>query len=179
MPTTKILQRFGDLKPVKLALSDTIRKASIVDLNRTLADAIVLRDLYEKHHWQVSGATFRDLHLMFDEHQSQQGELIDEIAERIMQLGGVSIAMGVDASEETEIPRLPRDRETPTAQLERLLQAHEIVLSFARQAARRASDHGDDGTNDLFVSNIIRLNEKQAWFVGEFVVEHVSLKKSG
>ena len=60
-----------------------------------------------------------------------------------------------------------------------LLQAHEIVLSFARQAARRASDHGDDGTNDLFVSDIIRLNEKQAWFVGEFVGEHASLKKPG
>lgn len=167
MTRTNTLQRYGDLKPVKLALSETIRKASIVDLNRTLADAIVLRDLYEKHHWQVSGATFRELHLMFDDHQAQQGELIDQIAERIMQLGGVCLAMGADAAEESEIPRPPRDREAPVAQLERMLTAHEIVLSFARQAARRASEHGDDGSNDLFVSNIIRLNEKQAWFVKE------------
>ena len=171
MTRTKILQRFGDLKPMQLALSDTSRKASILDLNRTLADALVLRDLYEKHHWQVSGATFRQLHVMFDDHQSELAELIDQIAERIMQLGGVSIAMGVDAAEESEIPRPPRDRETPAPQLERLLRAHEVVLCFARQAARRASEHGDDGTNDLFVSDIIRLNEKQAWFINEHVIE--------
>ncbi|RPI44275.1 MAG: DNA starvation/stationary phase protection protein [Hyphomicrobiaceae bacterium] len=149
------------------ALSENIRKSSVIDLNRALADSIVLRDLYKKHHWQVSGPTFRELHLLFDEHQAQQGELIDQIAERIMQLGGVSIAMGADAAEESEIPRPPRDREAPVAQLDRLLLAHEIVLSFARQAARRASEQGDDGTNDVFVSELIRLNEKQAWFVAE------------
>jgi len=167
MTRPRTQQRFGDLKPMKVALSENIRKASVIDLNRALADTIVLRDLYKKHHWQVTGPTFRELHLLFDEHQAQQGELIDEIAERIMQLGGVSIAMGADAAEESEIPRPPRDREPPAAQLERLVQAHEIVLSFARQAARRASEQGDDGSNDLFVSDLIRLNEKQAWFVSE------------
>ena len=72
-----------------------------------------------------------------------------------------------DAAEESEIPRPPRDREAATAQLERLVLAHEIVLSFARQAARRASEQGDDGTNDLLVSDLIQLNEKQAWFISE------------
>lgn len=167
MTHKKSHQRFEDLKPMKVALSDNIRKASVGDLNRALADSIVLRDLYKKHHWQVSGLTFRELHRLFDEHQEQQGELIDEIAERIMQLGGVSIAMGADAAEASEIPRPTRDREAPSAQLERLAMAHEIVLSFARQAARRAADQGDDGTNDIFVSDIIRLNEKQAWFIHE------------
>ena len=152
---------------MKIALTENVRNASVIDLNRALADTIVLRDLYKKHHWQVSGATFRELHLLFDAHQEQQGELIDNIAERIMQLGGVSIAMGSDAAEESEILRPPRDRETPVVQLERLLLAHEVILSFARQAARRISEQGDDGTNDLIVSDLIRLNEKQAWFVSE------------
>ena len=174
MTHPKPLQRFEDLKPRKLALSDNIRKASVVDLNRALADVIVLRDLYKKHHWQVTGPTFRELHRLFDEHQEQLGELIDDIAERIMQLGGISVAMGVDAADESEIPRPPRDREAPGAQLERLVKAHEIVLSFARQAARRADEQGDDGTNDLFVSDIIRLNEKQSWFVHEHL-EHAKL----
>ena len=74
MSRTTTMQRFGDLKPVQLALPDTVRKASIIDLNRTLADAIVLRDLYEKHHWQVSGPTFYQLHLLFDVHQGQLGD---------------------------------------------------------------------------------------------------------
>jgi starvation-inducible DNA-binding protein len=108
---------------MKVALSENIRKASVIDLNRALADSIVLRDLYKKHHWQVSGPTFRELHLLFDEHQAQRGELIDQIAERIMQLAGVSIAMGADAAEESEIPRPLRDREAPVAQLDRLLLA--------------------------------------------------------
>ena len=92
-----------------------------------------------------------------------------------MQLGGVSIAMGADAAEESEIPRPPRDREAPigAARAPAVL-AHEIVLSFARQAARRASEQGDDGTNDLFVSDLIRLNEKQAWFV----TEHLAATKA-
>lgn len=173
MSRTTTMQRFGDLKPVQLALPDTVRKASIIDLNRTLADAIVLRDLYEKHHWQVSGPTFYQLHLLFDVHQGQLGELIDQIAERIMQLGGISIAMGADAAEDSEIPRPPRDREAPAAQLARLVTGHEVLLSFARQAARRASVQHDDGTNDLLVSDVIRLNEKQAWFVSE----HLSQSK--
>jgi starvation-inducible DNA-binding protein len=160
-------QRFGDLKPMNVVLSENTRKASVTDLNRALADSIVLRDLYKKHHWQVSGPTFCELHLLFDENQEQQGELIDQIAERIMQLGGVAIAMGADAAEESEIPRPPRDREAPEAQLGRLVLAHEVALSFARQAARRASEQGDDGTNDVLVSELIRLNEKQAWFVTE------------
>ncbi len=175
MTQHKLHQRFGDLKLMKLALSEPVRKAAVTDLNRALSDSIVLRDLYKKHHWQVSGPTFRELHLLFDEHQEQQGELIDQIAERVMQLGGVSIAMAADAAEESEIPRPPRDREAPVAQLERLVSAHEIVLSFARQAGQRASDQHDDGTNDLLVSGLIRLNEKQAWFVSE----HLSHMKIG
>ena len=170
MSTATLQQRFGDILPVSIALPEDTRKASVLDLNRALADSIVLRDLYEKHHWQVSGPTFRELHLMFDDHQSAQGELIDLVAERIMQLGGVCIAMGADAAAETEIPPPPRDRETAVAQLQRLLQAHEIVLSFARQAARRASERKDDGTNDLLVSDLIRLNEKQVWFVNQHLV---------
>ena len=84
-----------------------------------------------------------------------------------MQFGGVSITFGADAADESEIPRPPRDRENAAAQLDRLAMAHEIVLSFARQAARRASERGDDGTNDIIVSDLIRLNEKQAWFIHE------------
>jgi len=52
---------------------------------------MTLRDLYKKHHWQVSGPTFYQLHLMFDKHFDEQSELVDSIAERIQSLGGVSL----------------------------------------------------------------------------------------
>ncbi len=154
-----------------IALAEDVRRTSVDNLNQLLADTITLRDLYKKHHWQVSGPTFYQLHLLFDKHFGEQSELVDQIAERIMMLGGVSIAMAADVAETTSIPRPPKGREEAPVQISRLLNAHEIVLKEAHAMARSAGESGDDGTNDLLVSNVIRLNEMQAWFVAEHVVE--------
>jgi DNA-binding ferritin-like protein len=118
---------------------------SIENLTQALTNTITLRDLYKKHRWQVSGPTFYQLHLLFDEHYEQQNELVDLLAERIQSLGGVSIAMAADVAEMTIIPRPPRGREEPRDQITRLLHAHEIVLKEARTMARLASEAGDDG----------------------------------
>jgi starvation-inducible DNA-binding protein len=97
---------------------------------------MMLRDLYKKHHWQVSGPTFYQLHLLFDKHYTEQSTLIDSIAERIQLLGGISVAMAADVAETTLIPRPPKGREPVPVQLSRLLHAHEIVLKEARTMAR-------------------------------------------
>ena len=165
------IQGFGTVIPMPLALDEDTRRESAINLNQLLADTISLRDLYKKHHWQVSGPTFYQLHLLFDKHFGEQNELVDMIAERIMMLGGVSIAMAADVAESTLIPRPPKGREEVPVQISRLLHAHEIVLKEARTMARLATDAGDDGTNDLLVSNVIRTNEMQVWFVAEHVVD--------
>jgi starvation-inducible DNA-binding protein len=139
--------------------------------HQLLADTITLRDLYKKHHWQVAGPTFYQLHLLFDKHYEEQNDLVDKIAERIQLLGGVSVAIAHDVAETTIIPRPPKGREEVPVQISRLLHAHEIVLKEARAMARRAAEAGDDGTNDLIVSDVIRGNELQVWFVAEHVVE--------
>ena len=136
-------------------------------LNQILADALTLRDLYKKHHWQASGPAFYQLHLLFDKHHEQLADLVDSVAERVQILGGVSVAMGVDAAEMTGIPRPPRGRETPQAQLRRLLAAHEILIRRVRDDAKLATDHGDDGTNDLLIGGVLRTNEMQFWFLSE------------
>jgi starvation-inducible DNA-binding protein len=141
------------------------------NLNQLLADTMGLRDLYKKHHWQVAGPSFYQLHLLFDKHYDEQVELVDKIAERIQLLGGVSVAMAHDVAETTLIPRPPKGREEVPVQISRVLHAHEIVLKEARTMARLAADAGDDGTNDLIVSDVIRRNELQAWFVAEHAVE--------
>jgi len=127
--------------------------------------------MYKKHHWQVSGPTFYQLHLLFDKHYEEQSELVDAIAERIQLLGGISLAMAADVAETTMIPRPPRGREEPPVQVSRLLEAHEIILKESRTMAKQAVDGGDDGTNDLLVSQVIRTGELQAWFVAEHVVD--------
>ncbi len=164
-------QAFGSVVPMPIALAEDTRRASADNLNQLLADTMTLRDLYKKHHWQASGPTFYQLHLLFDKHFNEQSDLVDGIAERIMTLGGVSIAMSADVAETTLIPRPPRGREETPVQLSRLLHAHEIVLKEARAMARKAAEEGDDGTNDLLVSNIIRTNEMQVWFVAEHLVD--------
>jgi starvation-inducible DNA-binding protein len=165
------IQPFGHLVRMPIALSENVCKESVENLNQLLADTITLRDLYKKHHWQVAGPTFYQLHLLFDKHYGEQNELVDAIAERIQLLGGVSFAMAHDVAETSLIPRAPKGREEVPVQVSRLLHAHEIVLKEARTMARLAAQGGDDGTNDLMVSDVIRRNELQVWFVAEHVVE--------
>jgi starvation-inducible DNA-binding protein len=165
------IQPFGYLVRMPIALSEHTCRESVENLNQLLADSMTLRDLYKKHHWQVAGPTFYQLHLLFDKHYEEQNELVDKIAERIQSLGGVSVAMAADVAEATILPRPPKGREPAPAQISRLLHAHEVVLKEARTMAGRADDAGDDGTNDLIVSDVIRRNELQAWFVGQHVVD--------
>jgi len=172
------VQPFGHLVRMPIALDATVCQESVENLNQILADTITLRDMYKKHHWQVAGPTFYSLHLLFDKHSKEQSELVDEIAERIQLLGGVSVAMAHDIAETTLIPRVPKGREEVPVQISRLLHAHEIVLREARSMARIAADKGDEGTNDLLVSSVVRTNELQAWFVGEHVVDVPTVKAS-
>ena len=165
------IQPFGHLVRLPIALAESACKESIENLNQVLADTITLRDLYKKHHWQVAGPTFYQLHLLFDKHYDEQNELVDKIAERIQLLGGVSLAMAHDVADTTLVPRPPKGREEVPVQISRLLHAHEIILKEARTMARQAAESGDDGTNDLLVSDVIRGNELQVWFVAEHVVE--------
>jgi len=165
------IQPYGHLIRMPIALAMNVCEESVTNLNQLLADTIALRDLYKKHHWQVAGPTFYQLHLLFDKHYEQQNEIVDKLAERIQLLGGISVAMAHDVAEMTLIPRPPKGREAVPVQVSRLLHAHEIVLEEARTMARRAADAGDDGTNDLIVSDVIRGNELQVWFVAEHAVD--------
>jgi starvation-inducible DNA-binding protein len=177
-PTSRETQAFGSVAPYQIALSEMACAASITNLNQLLADTMTLRDLYKKHHWQVSGPSFHSLHLLFDRHHGEQAALVDALAERVQMLGGVSIAMAQDVAETTRIPRAPRGREDASAELSRLLRAHEVVLREARTFARCAAEAGDDGTNDLLVSEVIRTNEMQVWFVAEHLVDPATPRAS-
>jgi starvation-inducible DNA-binding protein len=165
------IQPFGQVISAPIALSESTRRASIENLNQLFVDTVVLKDLYKKHHWQVSGPTFYQLHLLFDKHAGEQEAWVDLLAERIQTLGGVTLAMPHDVAERTLIPRPPKGREVVPVQISRLLHGHEIIVKEARAMARQAASDGDDGTNDLIVGTIVRGNELQAWFVAQHVVD--------
>jgi starvation-inducible DNA-binding protein len=166
------LQAYGTVSHMQpLELEEPVRLEMTEQLNLLLADTMTLRDLYKKSHWQVAGPTFYQLHLLFDKHYDEQVEIVDAIAERIQLLGGVSLAMAADVAETTRIERPPRGREEVPVQLSRLLDAHQVIVRHCRTLARRASQLGDDGTNDLVVSDVLRANELQAWFLSEHLVD--------
>jgi starvation-inducible DNA-binding protein len=164
-------QAFGTVNRLPIALDEHACEQIVESINQILTNTMTLRDLYKKHHWQVSGPTFYQLHLLFDKHYDEQVELVDNLAERIQMLGGLSLAMAADVAESTTIPRPPKGREEPPVQISRLLEAHEIILQEARQVARRAAEMGDDGTNDLLISDVVRTNEMQVWFLSEHLVD--------
>jgi starvation-inducible DNA-binding protein len=165
------IQEYGTVThALPLDLEEPVRLEMTEKLNQLLADTMTLRDLYKKSHWQVAGPTFYQLHLLFDKHYDEQVELVDTIAERIQLLGGLSIAMAHDVAETTKIERPPRGREEVPVQISRLIDAHQIIISECRELAERADKLGDDGTNDLAVSDALRLNELQVWFLSEHLV---------
>ena len=166
------MQAYGTVNHLlPLELEEPVRLEMTAQLNQVLADTMTLRDLYKKSHWQVAGPTFYQLHLLFDKHFGEQVELVDALAERIQALGGVSIAMAPDVAETTQIERPPRGREEVPVQLSRLLDAHQVIIGETRKLARRASQLGDDGTNDLLISEVLRTNELQVWFLSEHLVD--------
>jgi starvation-inducible DNA-binding protein len=172
----KEIQPYGKVVGIPIGLDEKVRTNSVANLNQVLADTMSLRDMYKKHHWQVAGHTFYQLHLLFDKHHGEQDELVDTIAERIQSLGGISLAMAHDVAETTKIERPPRGREEVPVQISRLLEAHELILKEARDMAEEADDDGDDGTNDLMVSDIVRTNELQVWFLSEHLVDVPAVK---
>jgi starvation-inducible DNA-binding protein len=173
----RIHQRAGEIQEygtvthaLPLDLEEPVRLEMTEHLNQLLADTMTLRDLYKKSHWQVAGPTFYQLHLLFDKHYGEQAELVDTIAERIQLLGGLSIAMAHDVAETTKIERPPRGREEVPVQVSRLVDAHQIIIGQCRELAERANQLGDAGTNDLAVSDVLRANELQVWFLSEHLV---------
>ena len=165
-----LLQEAHEIRHTHINLDEAVCKESVENLNQVLVDTIMLRDLYKKHHWQLSGITFYQLHLLFDEHYEQQKDLVDNIAERVQLLGGISIGMPKDVAEKTKITTPPIGREDPAVQITRLIEAHKTILGYCHDYAEQASSSGDHRTEDLLVSEVIMTNEKQVWFLAEHLV---------
>ena len=165
------LQRFGSLRQLPIALSAEARTESCQLLNAILADSTILYALYKKAHWNAAGPTFYQLHLLFDKHAEEQLELVDEIAERVQMLGGISVGDPRHAAELTTIERAPDGAEEIPVVLDRLLDAHETIIEKVRDAIEKTEQFKDWGTNDLLMGDVLRRHEMQVWFLAEHVVD--------
>ena len=132
---------------------------------------MILYALYKKHHWLVAGPTFYQLHLLFDKHAEEQTEIIDLVAERVQTLGGIAVGDPRHAAELTTIDRAPDGAEDVPAMIHRTLDAHETILEKVRDAIDKTEKNSDWGSNDILMSDVLRRNELQVWFIAEHVVD--------
>jgi starvation-inducible DNA-binding protein len=167
----KEVQRFGTLRLLPIALAAVARQESTQLLNRILADTTILYAMYKKHHWNVSGPTFYQLHLLFDKHADEQLELIDLLAERVQSLGGIAVGDPRHAAELTRIERPPDGTEDVPVMISRLLDAHETIITAVREAIDKTGKSEDWGSNDLLMSDVLRRHELQVWFLSEHLVD--------
>lgn len=165
------IQKFGSLRELPIALDEAARAESCGLLNQVLADSIILYNLYKKHHWLMRGQTFYQLHLLLDKHADEQLKLIDLMGERVQTLGGVAIAEPRHVAEVTKVDRPPNGAEEVPAMLSRLLEAHELIIGEVREAIDKTNANKDGGTNDLLMSEVLRTNELQTWFIAEHLVD--------
>ncbi len=165
------IQRFGAVRLLPIALGAEARTESAQLLNKILADSMILYAMYKKHHWLVAGPTFYQLHLLFDKHADEQLELIDLLAERVQSLGGIAVGDPRHAAELTTIERPPNGAEEVPAMIHRLLDAHETVITKVREGIRRTDRNEDWGSNDLLMSDVLRRNELQVWFISAHLVD--------
>lgn len=170
-PRNGEVQPFGTLRGLPIALDDRARAESCGLLNPILADSLILYALYKKHHWLVAGPTFYQLHLLFDKHAGEQLELIDLLAERVQTLGGVAVGDPRHAAELTTIERPPNGAEDVPDMISRLLLAHETIIRKTRDGIETTEENGDWGSNDLLMSEVLRTNELQVWFLSEHLVD--------
>ncbi len=181
------IQQYGKLRDLpfakrlgtRIALDPNARTESCTLVNQILADTIILYHLYKKHHWLMRGHTFYQLHLLLDKHADEQLESIDAMGERVQTLGGVAIPLqggfaNADprhVAEVTKIKRPPNGVEEVPVMLSRLLEAHELIIGELRDAIDKTAANRDSGTNDLLVSQVLRMNELQVWFLAEHLVD--------
>ncbi len=165
-----VIQQPGTIRNLPIGLDEGVRLGNAKALNQLLADTLMLRDMYKKHHWQLAGHTFYQLHLLFDKHAEEQTELVDLIAERVQQLGDVALGMPSDVVSKTKIENPPQGAEEVPTMIDRILEGHQLIIGDARALAKQSDDNGDYRTNDMMASEVLRVNELQVWFVGEHIV---------
>jgi len=165
------VQRYGTVTAMPVGVPTEARQANCAMLNQLLADTITLYSLYKKAHWQVKGHTFYQLHLLYDKHAEEQLELVDMIAERIQMLGGVATGMPAAVAKLSKIENPPDDVEEVPTVISRLLEAHETIIVETNEAIDQTEENKDWGTNDMLMSDVLRTNQMQVWFVGEHLVD--------
>ncbi len=148
----------------KIGLTDKNLKAVCTLLNNCLADSVMLYIKIRKFHWNVKGDNFMELHKLFESHYDQVQEAIDNIAERVSQLGGMAFGTTSEFAKNSSIKESPgKNPANNLDMIKELLSDHETIIQGLRKGIDQAADQlKDQGTAD-FLTGLIQDHEKMAW----------------
>lgn len=137
------------------------------DLNELLANYTVFYQNVRGFHWNIRGEKFFELHLKFEELYTDLLLKIDEIAERILTLGGTPDHSFASYLEVTRVKPVENVRDGKQA-VRSILSAFTDILIMQREILTLSADASDEGTNAL-MSDYIRAQEKLVWMYGAYV----------
>jgi len=146
-----------DENPIRL---DSDKAEQIVDaLNTDLATQYVVYHQLKKHHWDVEGAEFRDLHLFLEEAYDHIEEAADEVAEHITALGGVPVSGPANQEEASIVDFEGEDIYDVRTMLSNDLDAYGDLIETTREHIELARNLGDHGTAELLSQQLVQLEE--------------------
>lgn len=149
----------------KIGIDDKNRDSVCQILSALLADEYVLSAKTRKYHWNVNGPRFHPLHEFLRMQYEQLDGIVDEVAERIPQLGGKTIATLEEFKKLARIKEDPGQYPEADRILSNLLEDHETIIRNLRKNADACDEEYDDmGTND-FLIGLMQQHEKTAWMI--------------
>ncbi|MGB9964382.1 DNA starvation/stationary phase protection protein DpsA [Halobacterium sp. CBA1126] len=161
MSTQKhVLKHAGDVEGSDGLRIDEEKAEQVIDaLNADLAATYVLYHQLKKHHWNVEGAEFRDLHLFLGDAADHAEEFADELAERAQALGGVPHASG--ATLEAEAPVEPEDEDVYDIRtsLQNDLEMYGDIIETLREHVDLMQNLGDHATAEILRENLVQVEE--------------------
>ena len=148
-----------------IGIADKNRKAVTVELTKLLADEFLLYTKTRNAHWNIEGKDFHSVHIFFESQYEQLDEVMDNVAERIRQLGHYAPATLKEFLSLTHLTEKLGGKNNSQGFIKELLADHESIIIFLRENVNRfADDFKDTGTSD-FITGLMEQHEKMAWML--------------
>jgi len=152
------------MNPTRNNLPATAREQLIPLLNARLADAADLKSHLKQAHWNAKGAQFLQLHELFDAIAGRMDVQIDDVAERVVQLGGTALGTLRMAAAASTLPEYPAGLTDGLAHAAAIADRLALYGAAVRAAIDTAAALGDADTADMFTA-FSREVDKDLWFV--------------
>ena len=151
-----------------IGLSDQNSEESAGVLNKILADEYLLYTKTRNYHWNVEGDKFMQLHLFYETQYTAIDEFIDEIAERIRQIGHYAQGRLKDFIQQSQLVEQEYTSDQKT-QLTNLLDDHEALIRFLRLHIDVFTEKFKDLGNADYITGLMEKHEKMAWFLRSYL----------